>query len=1005
MEDQLAQLLANTQLPAEEPRKRAELDLKHAQTNPAFPVVLANIAAHNSVSTEIRQAALAYLRRFIEHNWSEEGDDGEGPLVPIPDSTKEELRHKLLELALSEEPDRKVKASVSYAVGKIANNDFPEKWPSLLPSLLNVIANGNDIRLYGALKVLSDIVEESLTEDQFFSMARPIIDNVFNVAVNDGRKPTLRALAVHVFRGCFDLMDMVKDDHPKEVKGFAEESLKNWLPFFSQVLQVQLPESSEEPTQREYRNGIIAFKLQVVKTLMKVKSVFPTLLLPQSTAFFQAAWHELSLLQDSYKSNYIDNGSQGRLEDSDGLPYTLDFLILEELDFLNQCMRATPVQKELEAQLGAGPAHEIPWILDLMKLLVAYSRITHEEEELWDIDVSLYLAEETSVGEWLHQRALEGLFAYTKSQFSGEHDWRSQEACLYLFNMLISDLQDRSEAVPPEVAQAHMELIDYAIGQDQPLLRARGFLVASTLAQIFPPVAGIVDKTIESVSRDSSELVQVACVKAVEGFVSSSNVPADRQVPMLVAINGFLDGKDMTDLMDADDLLVTLAEALRAVIGIDPRVTIASDIKSIDLLFLIAKHGASNFQVTVLVCEAFEELVQSLSDSASYAALCAKVLPTITGAFNVADMTSDDPLLTLACELLVPLVQNGSEPLPAGFVAATLPKVKNMLLQSPEGEVLRPGAEAIKYMLMHDHHQVLGWHDENGQSGLETCLIIIDRLLGPGIEDNAASEVGGLAAELVEKAGPERLGPYLEKLLQAVANRLATAEAAPFIQSLIIVFARLSLMQAGDVVQFLSNIDISGHNGLQVVLSKWLENSVNFAGYDEIRQNVIALSKLYSLNDARLAQTMVKGDLIMQPSDGRIMTRSRAKQNPDQYTLIPATLKILKVLIEELISASGVQGAANAAAAAAAEFADADEDDGDEGWEDEFDTVGLGANAQTLMNLAEGANSRMRDDETQQYLSEFFVRAARENIADFQNWYGMLTEDEKSKLNELATAQ
>ncbi|KKY35790.1 putative importin-beta domain-containing protein [Diaporthe ampelina] len=975
MEDQLAQLLANTQLPAEEPRKRAELDLKHAQTNPAFPVVLANIAAHNSVSTEIRQAALAYLRRFIEHNWSEEGDDGEGPLVLIPDSTKEELRHKLLDLALSEEPDRKVKASVSYAVGKIANNDFPEKWPSLLPSLLNVIANGNDIRLYGALKVLSDIVEESLTEDQFFSMARPIIDNVFNVAVNDGRKPTLRALAVHVFRGCFDLMDMVKDDHPKEVKGFAEESLKNWLPFFSQVLQVQLPESSEEAPQREYRNGIIAFKLQVVKTLMKVKSVFPTLLLPQSTAFFQAAWHELSLLQDSYKSNYIDNGSQGRLEDSDGLPYTLDFLILEELDFLNQCMRATPVQKELEAQLGAGPAHEIPWILDLMKLLVAYSRITHEEEELWDIDVSLYLAEETS------------------------------EACLYLFNMLISDLQDRAEAVPPEVAQAHMELIDYAIGQDQPLLRARGFLVASTLAQIFPPVAGIVDKTIESVSRDSSELVQVACVKAVEGFVSSSNVPADRQVPMLVAINGFLDGKDMTDLMDADDLLVTLAEALRAVISIDPRVTIASDIKSIDLLFLIAKHGASNFQVTVLVCEAFEELVQSLSDSASYAALCAKVLPTITGAFNVADMTSDDPLLTLACELLVPLVQNGSEPLPAGFVAATLPKVKNMLLQSPEGEVLRPGAEAIKYMLMHDHHQVLGWHDENGQSGLETCLIIIDRLLGPNIEDNAASEVGGLAAELVEKAGPERLGPYLEKLLQAVANRLATAEAAPFIQSLIIVFARLSLMQAGDVVQFLSNIDIGGHNGLQVVLSKWLENSVNFAGYDEIRQNVIALSKLYSLNDARLAQTMVKGDLIMQPSDGRIMTRSRAKQNPDQYTLIPATLKILKVLIEELISASGVQGAANAAAAAAAEFADADEDDGDEGWEDEFDSVGLGSNAQTLMNLAEGANSRMRDDETQQYLSEFFVRAARENIADFQNWYGMLTEDEKSKLNELATAQ
>lgn len=540
-------------------------------------------------------------------------------------------------------------------------------------------------------------------------------------------------------------------------------------------------------------------------------------------------------------------------------------------------------------------------------------------------------------------------------------------------------------------------------GQQQALLRARGFLVAGTLAQGYPPVGQLVGQTIASISNDSSELVQVACIKALESFVTSGSVQAQDQAHMLLAINNFLDGKDMTELEDADDLLVTLAESLRAVISMDPRITIASDIKSVDSLFLIAKHGASNYQVTEMVVEAFEDLVTTLSDSPSYAALCAKVLPTIAGAFSVADMTQDDPLLTLACELLVPLVQNGSEPLPAGFVAATLPKLKNLLLQSPEGEVLRPGAEAIKYMLMHDHHQVLGWHDENGQSGLETCLLIIDRLLGPNIEDHAASEVGGLAAELVEKAGPERLGPYLEKLLQAVANRLATAEAAAFIQSLISVFARLSLVQAGDVVQFLSNIDINGQNGLQVVMSKWLENSISFAGYDEIRQNVIALSKLYSLNDQRLAQILVKGDIIIQPANnGRIMTRSRAKQNPDQYKAIPATLKILKVLIEELLSASGIQGAANAAAAAAAEFADADEDDGDEGWEDEPDTVDA-AGAAAIMSMVEGAGNRMRDDETQQYLSEFFIRVAHENIADFRTWYSMLTEDEQKKLNELAT--
>lgn len=157
-------------------------------------------------------------------------------------------------------------------------------------------------------------------------------------------------------------------------------------------------------------------------------------------------------------------------------------------------------------------------------------------------------------------------------------------------------------------------------------------------------------------------------------------------------------------------------------------------------------------------------------------------------------------------------------------------------MSTTEGEILRPGVEAVKFMLMHDHQQVFEWHDEAGKTGLEVCLVIIDRLLAPSMEDNSASEVGGLAAELVEKAGQERLGPFLPQLLQAVASRLATAEAAPFIQSLILVFARLSLVGAHDVVEFLSTIKIGDLSGLQVVLNKWLEHSINFAGYDEIRQ-------------------------------------------------------------------------------------------------------------------------------------------------------------------------
>lgn len=110
MEDQLLQMLADTQLPAEGPRKQAELNLKQqAATNPAYSTSLAKIASHTSVSPEIRQSALLLLRTFVEKNWSGESD--EGPVVQIDEQTKGVLRQQLLELATSGNADRKIKSA------------------------------------------------------------------------------------------------------------------------------------------------------------------------------------------------------------------------------------------------------------------------------------------------------------------------------------------------------------------------------------------------------------------------------------------------------------------------------------------------------------------------------------------------------------------------------------------------------------------------------------------------------------------------------------------------------------------------------------------------------------------------------------------------------------------------------------------------------------------------------------------------------------------------------
>ncbi|SMQ53960.1 unnamed protein product [Zymoseptoria tritici ST99CH_3D7] len=1028
MEQQLVTLLSDTQSAQETTRKNAEFQLKQLYQNVDFPLGLISVGSHADVPVDARQAALLYLKTFILACWSPQYDEFSGPLY-ADETKKAQVRQRLLELALSGQDERKIKSAASLVVSKIATSDFPDEWPELLPSVLSVVSTGANSQLHGALKVLNELVDDCFNEEQFFKVARDLVKVVFDVAVNGNRKPTLRALGVSVFRSCFDTLEMVMEDHKIEVKAFAVESLSTWLPFFLETMKTPLPPSpaqtqtADDASAAESYRGHVALKLQIVKVLMRVRSLFPSILSPQSPALFSATWQELLQVQGQYQQMYIEDDMQGRLEDADGLPYTLDFLVLEELDFMQACLRAPPVRKELEQQLQAsngGPT----WITEVMKIAVAYAQITAEEEGMWDFDVNVFLSEEVNVtanytprsacgdliiklGEWLSSATVDGLSAYTRSLYTENAGWKAKEAALYLLTQLLGDFQDVEKHVGPESANSYVDLFKHAMQEQDIFLRARGYLAAASLTRtsgdaLQSVATSFMEASLQAISNDESEIVKVSCIRALQFYLASlpSAATVPRQAAIVASLSDFLSTQDFSDVVDSDDLLITIIETLRDTILLETRSCLEGG--GLDLLFTTASRGAANFQISMLVTETFEQITETVSEAGSeaYAQLSIKVLPSLMGAFDVASLTEENALANLAAELLAVLAEHGSSPLPAGFVTTVMPRLNRLLLASQDDELLKSATAAVKHMLHHDSEQVFGFHDQDGKGGLEMLLIIIDRLLTPAVDDHGAAEVGGLAAELVEKAGSEKLGPYLMQLLRAVAARLATATQAQFIQSLILVFARLSLISASDVVGFLADVQLDQGTGLQVVISKWLENSVNFAGYEDIRQNVIALSKLFELGDPRIAAVQVKGDMIVPTSD-RIMTRSRARNNPEQYTIISAQLKIIKVLVDELLSASG--NARNIDANNAAEL---DDDDDDDDWEDDggdFLDLGSGMTKSQLMAYAaeDGpGTSRGRDDETQSYLVQFFQQAAQK--PGFNDVFNALTADEQEKLRTMS---
>jgi hypothetical protein len=105
MEDQLLVILSDTLSSSSGPRKLAEVQLKQAEVQTAFPGSLATIGCHANIAIEVRQAALLSLRTFVDKNWS--GYDENGPTITIEEGVKEQLRQSMLELATSN-ADRKL---------------------------------------------------------------------------------------------------------------------------------------------------------------------------------------------------------------------------------------------------------------------------------------------------------------------------------------------------------------------------------------------------------------------------------------------------------------------------------------------------------------------------------------------------------------------------------------------------------------------------------------------------------------------------------------------------------------------------------------------------------------------------------------------------------------------------------------------------------------------------------------------------------------------------------
>ena len=104
---------------------------------------------------------------------------------------------------------------------------------------------------------------------------------------------------------------------------------------------------------------------------------------------------------------------------------------------------------------------------------------------------------------------------------------------------------------------------------------------------------------------------------------------------------------------------------------------------------------------------------------------------------------------------------------------------------------------------------------------------MILKLLHESTSDSSALCVGELISELFKKLGPN-LGNSFIEIIKAILMKLDTSKSVPLCQQLVIVFAQLIHTNLNDFLNLLTNIQINGKKGLQILFSKWSEIQTSF---------------------------------------------------------------------------------------------------------------------------------------------------------------------------------
>ncbi|KAL4708636.1 hypothetical protein ACJJTC_008162 [Scirpophaga incertulas] len=170
----LANYLQQTLNPDPNLRRPAEKFLESIEVNQNYAILLLHLIDKEDVELAVRIAAAIAFKNYIKRNWpvEEDGDDR------IHASDRNTIKTLIVSLMLKS--PESIQRQFSVAVTCIGLYDFPQKWPSLLPELVDKFATGDFHVINGILRTAHSLFKRYRYEfksQRLWEEIKHVLDN------------------------------------------------------------------------------------------------------------------------------------------------------------------------------------------------------------------------------------------------------------------------------------------------------------------------------------------------------------------------------------------------------------------------------------------------------------------------------------------------------------------------------------------------------------------------------------------------------------------------------------------------------------------------------------------------------------------------------------------------------------------------------------------------------------------------------------------------------------